>query len=145
MIQLQAKVDQGAIIMQGILCIPQSSSITGTSLSDCCVVSRTLVEGWVLLLCMEKQSVYSTASADGTIYVLDSCVYDCIDLKSQPSFILASRSLRVNLEGGEILPKRHFTVASKDSKLFQRFLNKRVPNLFKSKATKLHSGRLEGH
>ena len=78
---------------EGVLCIPQSSSITGTSPSDCLMsYSRTLIEfGGVLPLCRgavsvfynpsrqgaslggsypsaEKQSVYSTASADWAIH-----------------------------------------------------------------------------
>ena len=47
-----------------VLRIPQSSSISGTSLSDCFVsyVGRSLLG--ILPLCREKRSVYSSAPAD---------------------------------------------------------------------------------
>ena len=44
---LQARVDLGVMAMKGYSTFPQSSSITGTSPSDCFVsYSRTLVMGW---------------------------------------------------------------------------------------------------
>ena len=49
---------------EGVLLISQSSSITGTSLSDCLVsYSRTLVWGGLILLQL-KQLVYSTITAN---------------------------------------------------------------------------------
>ena len=53
---------------EGVLCIPQSSSITGASPSDCFVsyLGHSLGEGFYPSA--EKQSVYSTAPADGTVY-----------------------------------------------------------------------------
>ena len=63
---LRASVDQGAIAMKrysdgnrGILCIPQSSSITGYSPSDCLVSypGHPLV-GWVLSSCRDEVGVF---------------------------------------------------------------------------------------
>ena len=53
--------------MKGVLCIPQSSGITGTSPSELfIVISKTLVAmGWFYLF-TEKQSVYFTAPATCT-------------------------------------------------------------------------------
>ena len=49
---------------EGVLCILQSSSITGTSPSDCLVSYRTLIgESYSSA---EKQLVYSTAPGDWT-------------------------------------------------------------------------------
>ena len=49
---------------EGVLCIPQSSSITGTSPSDCLeLYPGHLLEG-VSYHSSEMQSVYSTAPAD---------------------------------------------------------------------------------
>ena len=48
---------------EGVLCIPQSSSITGTSPSDCLVsYTRTLIEGGVLPLCRETVGVFYSPS-----------------------------------------------------------------------------------
>ena len=47
-----------------VLCIPQSSSITGTSLSDCLVSYQDT--RWVSYPYTEKQLVYSTAPTDET-------------------------------------------------------------------------------
>ena len=60
MLPLRASVDLGAMIMRGVLCIPQSSSITGTSPSDCLVFypGHSLGESYPSA---EMQSVYSTA------------------------------------------------------------------------------------
>ena len=49
---------------EGVLCIPQSSSITGTSPSDCLVLYSEHLLG-EFYPSTEKQSVYSKASADG--------------------------------------------------------------------------------
>ena len=48
----------------GVLRIPQSSSITGTSPSDCLVSYPRHSLGGGTYPCAEKQSLYSTASAD---------------------------------------------------------------------------------
>ena len=54
---------------EGVLCIPQSSSITGTSPSDCLVsYSGHSLEG--SYTSAEVQSVYSTAPADWEIEVV---------------------------------------------------------------------------
>ena len=49
---------------KGVLHIPQSSSITGTSLSDCLVSYHDTRWGGGSYSSAEKQSVYSTAPAD---------------------------------------------------------------------------------
>ena len=51
---------------EGVLCISKSSSITGTSLSDCLVSypGHSLEESYPSI---DKQSVYSTAPADWTM------------------------------------------------------------------------------
>ena len=65
MLPLRAKVDLGAMAINGILRIPQSSSITGTSPSDCLVSypGHSSARGGSYLSA-EVQSVYSTAPAD---------------------------------------------------------------------------------
>ena len=67
MLTLQARVDLGVMAMKRYSCIPQSSSITGASPSDCLVS----YPGHVLLLVVvesslsaEMQLVYSTVPAD---------------------------------------------------------------------------------
>ena len=52
---------------EGVLCIPQSSSITGTSPSYCLVISRTLVRAGSYSSA-EMQSMYSTAPANWAIH-----------------------------------------------------------------------------
>ena len=54
---------------EGVLCIPQSSSITGTSPSDYLVSCPGHSFGWGSYPSAEVQSVYSTAPADWAIYV----------------------------------------------------------------------------
>ena len=49
---------------EGVLCISQSSSITGALLSDCLVLYLEQTLDWVLPPAAEMQSVYSTALAD---------------------------------------------------------------------------------
>ena len=67
---------------EGVLCIPQSSSITGTSLSDYLVWNpgHLLREG-ESYLSAEMQLVYSTAPADWAIYIYFClkflCLYVC--------------------------------------------------------------------
>ena len=58
---------------EGVLCIPQSSSITGASSSDCLVsyIGHSLGESY---LSVEIQSVYSTASANWATHLF-VCVY----------------------------------------------------------------------
>ena len=61
---------------EGILCIPQSSSITGTSPSDCLVSYPGHPLGVGTYPSAEKQLVYSTAPADwARMYALNVCVY----------------------------------------------------------------------
>ena len=61
----------------GVLCIPQSSSITGTLPSDCLV---SYAGHWLESYpSAEKQSVYSTAPADRTKYqssqqIIEACM-----------------------------------------------------------------------
>ena len=47
---------------KGIVCIPQSSSITGTSPSDCLVSYQDTRWGWGLTLCREAVSVFYSPS-----------------------------------------------------------------------------------
>ena len=56
---------------KGVLHIPQSSSITGTSASDCLVS----YPGWGSYSSAEKQSVYSTALANWARNLLDCKVW----------------------------------------------------------------------
>ena len=49
---------------EGVLCIPQSPSITGTSLSDCVVSYQDTHWGGGSYSSVKVQSVYSTAPAD---------------------------------------------------------------------------------
>ena len=67
MLPLWARVDPGAMAMKGVLRIPQTSCIAGTSPSDCLVsyAGHLLVGG--SYPSAEKQSVYSTAPADWAI------------------------------------------------------------------------------
>ena len=51
---------------EGVLCIPQSSSITGTSPSDCLVSYPEHLLGGGSYPSVELQSVYSSALADRT-------------------------------------------------------------------------------
>ena len=70
---LWATVNLGAIVMKGVLHIPQSSSITGTSPSDCLesYLGYSLVgESYPFA---EIQSIYSTATADWANQ--DKCSY----------------------------------------------------------------------
>ena len=63
---LRASVDLGAMAIKGVLHIPQSSSITGASPSDCLVS----YPGYLLresYPSAEMQSVYSTVPADWVI------------------------------------------------------------------------------
>ena len=57
----------GSNVNEGMLCIPQSSNITGTSPSDCLVSypGHSLGESYPSA---EVQLVYSTAPADGAIH-----------------------------------------------------------------------------
>ena len=55
---------------EGVLCIPQSSSITGTSPSDCLVSYPGHSLGGESYPSAEKQSVYSTAPVDWAILSL---------------------------------------------------------------------------
>ena len=55
---------------KGVLRIPQSSSITGSSPSDCLVSYPGHSLGWGSYTSAEKQSVYSTAPADWAITIL---------------------------------------------------------------------------
>ena len=52
---------------EGVLCILQSFSITGTSSSDCLVSYPGLLSEWGSYPSAEVQSVYSTAPADWAI------------------------------------------------------------------------------
>ena len=52
---------------EGVLCIPQNSSITGTSPSDCLVSYIQNTSFGVSYPSAEKQSMYSTAPADWAI------------------------------------------------------------------------------
>ena len=64
-LHLQPRVDLGAMAMKGVLCIPQSFSITGTFPSDCLVsYLGNSLGGGVSYLSVEKQSEYSTAPVD---------------------------------------------------------------------------------
>ena len=54
---------------EGVLCIPQSSSITGTSPSDCLVSYPGHLLGRGSYLSAEVQSVYSTAPADLAMFI----------------------------------------------------------------------------
>ena len=49
---------------EGVLCIPQSLSITGASPSDCLVSYPGHFLEWVSYLSVKMQLVYSTAQAD---------------------------------------------------------------------------------
>ena len=60
-LQLQTRVDLGSDSNEGVLCIPQSSSITGTSPSDCLVSYPGHLLRGVSYPSAEKQFVYSTA------------------------------------------------------------------------------------
>ena len=53
---------------EGVLCIPQSSSITETSPSDCFVSYPGQSLGWGSYSSAEVKSVYSTAPADFSIH-----------------------------------------------------------------------------
>ena len=53
---------------KGILCIPQSSSITGTSLSDCLVSYPRHSLGGVLPLCRGAVGVFDCPSWMGDLY-----------------------------------------------------------------------------
>ena len=57
--------EPGSDVNKGVLCIPQSSSITGTSPSDCLVPYPGHPSvGKVFYSSAEKQSVYSAVLAD---------------------------------------------------------------------------------
>ena len=66
MLPLRARVTLGAIVPR----ISQSSSITGTSPSDCLVLYQDTRCGWGSYPSAERQSVYSTAPSDWASYVL---------------------------------------------------------------------------
>ena len=59
---------------EGILCIPQSSSITWTSPSDCLASYPVHLLGGGLTSSAEMQSVYSTAPADWTSCILNNSI-----------------------------------------------------------------------
>ena len=59
---------------KGVFCIPQSSSITETSQSDCLVSYPGHSLGG-FYPSAEVQSVYSTAPTDWAIYIYNHCVY----------------------------------------------------------------------
>ena len=72
MLPLQTRVNPGTMEIKGVLRIPQNSSITGASISDCLMSypGHSLGESYFVA---EKQSVYSTApvywgiTLDGTL------------------------------------------------------------------------------
>ena len=78
MLPLQARVEPGSDDNEGLLHIPQNSSITGTSPSDCLVsyTGHSLEESYSSA---DMQSVYSTAPADlATGHLLEGGVIpDC--------------------------------------------------------------------
>ena len=57
---------------KGVLRIPQSYSIAGTSPSDCLVSYPGHMLGWGSYPSAEKQSVYSTAPADWAIFEIET-------------------------------------------------------------------------
>ena len=67
MLPLRARMDFLRDVTEGAFCIPQSSSITGVSLSDCLMSypGNFLAGSYTFA---EMQSVYSTAPADGADY-----------------------------------------------------------------------------
>ena len=69
MVALRVRVDLGAMVMMGVLRLPQSSSFTGTSQSDFLVSYQgySLRESYPSV---EMQSMYSTPPGDWAIFVL---------------------------------------------------------------------------
>ena len=83
MLPLRAKVDLGAMAMKGYLFrIPQTSSITGTSPSDCLVSYPGHSLDGRSYSSAEKQSVYSTAPADwasGSSTAYNICCFQVVN------------------------------------------------------------------
>ena len=101
---------------KGVLCIPQSSCITGTTPSDCLVSypGHSLVGSYSST---EKQSVYSTAPADWTIKTVNlNKIYNLksfSNFKYFPDHFNSRRKLRSvinptmeNLTGTQLFPWR---------------------------------------
>ena len=96
----RARVDLGAMVMKGVLRIPQSPTITGTSPSDCLV----LYPGHSLGGLAEVQSVYSAAPADWASHKIANVGY--VVMETKRSHIkrmqqISKKSTKVDMTGLE--------------------------------------------
>ena len=83
---------------EGLLHIPQSSSITGTSPSDCLVISKTLVEGGgVLPFCRGAVSVfYSPNQVGNTQLNVKTVLFQIIQFSISTQFKYQNSSISSN-------------------------------------------------
>ena len=102
---------------EGILRIPQSSSITGTSPSDCLVLyPRHYLGGWVLLLCRGAVDVFYGPSWLGI------CMDDCVRIQgvSKKKSYLKRQKEKNETKQNKRLKKTNFSAAVMKTCLFKK-------------------------